>query len=325
MKFYLYPLQKIDYRIKWAYDQFFYKRWYKEAYSALLQHPERTNDPNLADFYVVSFTLMCLSFVGFNKQDLENRLTQLPYWNEGHKHVVFDFTDLPKTFYSNSNVSVFKSAFSVKNYDPTKDVSIPQFPRYRFTTEMVNEYAQHKNKLLSFKGHPRKGHNPIRDLLFEMNDDTELYVQEFSNNPKDFEFQLKNTMEITPSKDPMSYLNLLFTSRFSLLPRGNGWALSYRHIEAMNVGSIPVIISDDYQLPFSEHIDWSSCSVRIPESQVSQTLDIVKQEISKEEILRNNVNEIYQKYFSSTEKIIHTAIEIYSSKLATTTITNKTL
>ena len=315
MKFYLYPLQKIPYRIKWEYDQFFFKRWYKEAYGALLQHPNRTSNATEADFFVVSFTLMCLSFVSLNIEDLESRLETLPYWNNGQKHVVFDFTDKPETFYKNTNISIFKSAFSNKKYRPDKDVSIPQFPRYRFTEDMVNRYAKNKNKLVSFKGHPRKGHNPIRDKLFEMNDETDLFVQEFSNNPKDFEFTIEKTMQIKPSSNPMSYLNLLFTSRFSLLPRGNGWALSYRHIEAMNVGSIPVIISDEYQLPFSEYIDWETCSVRVRESEVPHTLEIIKKHVPEEINMRQRVTEIYHKYFSSTEKIINTALDIYVSKL----------
>lgn len=314
MKYYLYPLQKINIGIKWDYDDFFFQRWYKEAYTSLLNNSNRTDNPDEADFYIVSFTLICLSFVGFNKQELEYKLSQLPYWNNGVKHIVFDFTDLPNTFYSNKNVSIFKSAFSVEHYDPKKDVSIPQFPRYRFPEEIINKYSLEKNKLVSFKGHPRKGHNPIRDKLFEMNDN-ELMIKEFSNNPNDFEFKIGKTMEILPSNDEYSYLNLLFKSRFSLLPRGNGWALSYRHIETMNVGSIPVIISDNYALPFSELIDWDSCSIRVKENELDKLLEIVKSNLYREDELRKNVKDVYDKYFSSTDKIITTSLKIYISKL----------
>jgi glucuronyl/N-acetylglucosaminyl transferase EXT1 len=313
MKFYLYPLQKINVRIKWGYDKFFFDRWFKEAYTALLSNPNRTDNPEEATFYVVSFTLICLSFVGFNKQDLENKLINLPYWNDGKNNVVFDFTDLPNTFYQNKQVSVFKSAFSIKYYNSNKDVSIPQFPRYRFSKEMVKKYK--KYKLVTFKGHPRKGCNPIRDKLFEMNDNNEIIIKKFSNNPNEFEFKLGKTMEIIPSYDEFSYLNLLFTSRFSLLPRGNGWALSYRHIEAMNVGSIPVIISDNYALPFSELIDWNTCSIRVRENELDNLLEIVKSNLNREDELRENVKDVYDKYFSSTNKIINTSLEIYINKL----------
>ena len=311
MKFYLYPLQKINIRIKWDYDKFFFNRWLKESYTTLLKHPDRTDNVKEARFYIVSFTLICLSFVGFNKNNIENRLKNLPYWNNGKNHVVFDFTDLPNTFYSNKNVSVFKSAFSIEYYNPKKDVSIPQFPRYRFSKEIVQQYK--KDKLVTFKGHPRKGYNPIRDKLFEMNDN-ELIIKEFSNNPKDFEFKLGETMEILPSDDEFSYLNLVFRSRFSLLRRGNGWALSYRHLEAMNVESIPVIISDNYALPFSELIDWNSCSIRVKENELDKLLQIIKSNLDREDELRQNVKDVYDKYFCSTQKMIETAIKIYIDK-----------
>ena len=59
--FYLYPMDEIKINIKWDYDKFFYERWINEAYNALLENPYKTNNPNEADFFVVSFTLKCLS------------------------------------------------------------------------------------------------------------------------------------------------------------------------------------------------------------------------------------------------------------------------
>lgn len=312
MLFYLYPETKINYNIAWDYDKYFCERWYKEAYSALLNNVNRIENPEKADFFVVPFTLFCLSFVSFKIREIEYKLTKLPFWNDGKKHIVFDFTDSPKTFYRNKNVSVFKSAFSRDNYDYLKDVSIPQFPRYRFSEEMINKY--NKQKLISFKGHPRTGFNSIRDKLFEINNNEELFIKKFSNEPKDFEFKIGETFEIIPSNNEYSYLNLLFTSRFTLLPRGNGCALSYRHIEAMNVGSIPVIISDNYELPFKELIDWYSCSITVKESELNNLLDIVKSHLHREDDLKKNVKDVYAKYFSSTVKIIETAIDIYINK-----------
>ena len=313
MKYYLYPLQKIKKKIKWDYDTFFCERWLSESYDCLLKHPDRTDNPNEANFFIVSFTLICLSFVSFDKDDIIKKVVELKYWNDGINHIVFDFTDSSKYFYSNKNISIFKSAFSIEHYDLKNDVSLPQFPRYRFTDELLSKYE--KNKLVSFKGHPRNGHNPIRDKLFDMNDDNELFVKEFSNNPNDFEFKLSKDMEIIPSEDKNSYLNLLFTSRFSLLPRGHGCALSYRHIEAMNVGSIPVIISDNYALPFNELIDWNSCSIRVKENELCNLLEIIKSNLDREDELRQNVKDVYDKYFSSTEKIITTSLQIYMKKI----------
>ena len=66
MKFYLYPFTNIPHKIKWGYDKFFFNRWIKESILALTHHELRDDNPEDADFFIVSFTLMFLSFVSFN-------------------------------------------------------------------------------------------------------------------------------------------------------------------------------------------------------------------------------------------------------------------
>ena len=69
------------------------------------------------------------------------------------------------------------------------------------------------------------------------------------------------------------YANIQYNLPFAVATRGArayNWAMAARrhaaYIEAMNTGSIPVIISDNYVLPFNEVIDWNSCSIRIKEN-----------------------------------------------------------
>lgn len=294
--FYLYPMDEIKINIKWDYDKFFYERWINEAYNALLENPYKTNNPNEAKFFIVSFTLKCLSFVRFSKTEIEEKLEKLPYWNEGKNHVVFDFTDLPKTFHKNKNLSIFKSAFSIHNYNPKKDISIPQFPRYQ-----LNYSNKNKTILASFKGSINR--HPIRKkLLYSSNKNI---VIENSDN-------LSNTLN---NNDNNNYLNLLHNSTFTLLPRGNGFALSYRHIECMSCGSIPVIISDIYVLPFSELIDWEKCSIKINENNIENINNILENNLVNVDFLQKNGKEYFEKYLSSTKKIIDTSIEIYINKI----------
>ena len=315
MKFYLYPMKKIPIRIKWDYDKYFYKKWVLDSYNSLLLNEHRTNEPNKADFFIVSFTLQCLSFVGFNSEYIHKQLQQLPYWNNGNNHIVFDLTDSSKSFYKNKNLSIFKSAFSSIYYNSVKDVSIPQFPRYLLSDKLISNYK--KDKLVTFKGNLRPTFNKIRSKLLELNNDTDIIVKSFSNDPTEFEFKIKNDLEIIVSNNRFSYLNLLLTSRFSILPKGNGHALSYRHLEAMNVKSIPIIISDNYILPFNELIDWNSCSIIILEKDIDNLIEIINQNLYREDELRNNVSYYYNKYLSSNKKIIDTSINIFINKLTT--------
>lgn len=62
------------------------------------------------------------------------------------------------------------------------------------------------------------------------------------------------------------FIEGLRKSKFCLAPRGGGLH-SFRFFETMSAGRIPIIIADDYELPFENIIDYSQCSFSIPESE----------------------------------------------------------
>ena len=63
-------------------------------------------------------------------------------------------------------------------------------------------------------------------------------------------------------------LPLALNTTFALVPRGD-MPYAYRLIEALAFGAIPVILSDEYVLPFSEILDWQAFSVRWPYARAS--------------------------------------------------------
>lgn len=147
-----------------------------------------------------------------------------------------------------------------------------------------------------------------------MNDDISFITKKFENNVDDLEFIIKDdNLTIVPSLDPHSYLNLLYNSKFAILPRGTGYALSYRFIECMNLGCIPVIISDNYQLPFSNIIDYNTFTVIILEKDILDIKQILlerEKDINDIEYLYNNMIKIYQQYFSSSKVMLDLAIKL---------------
>jgi len=87
-------------------------------------------------------------------------------------------------------------------------------------------------------------------------------------------------------------------SIFSLCPRGYG-ATSYRLYEAMQLGAIPVYLSDKHLLPWSDEIDWNSFSIVIHASEfhniLQMTLGQTASDVRKmQEVLSN----IWDKHFS---------------------------
>lgn len=103
--------------------------------------------------------------------------------------------------------------------------------------------------------------------------------------------------KLTDSHDAENqYRHDLLTSKFALCPRGKG-SSSYRLFEAMSVGCVPVIISDNWiEPPF---VDWAACSVRIPENQVEFIASHLTSLGDTVEELSANCREIYQSNFSS--------------------------
>jgi hypothetical protein len=114
-----------------------------------------------------------------------------------------------------------------------------------------------KNYLFSFIG---RNSNPIRsrifDLTFERND---VLVQDSSK----FDF-FSNTIEEQMDRQRF-YFETLLTSKFSLCPRGSG-ASSIRLFESMQLGVVPVIISDAWIYPHG--IKWSEFSIILKEKDI---------------------------------------------------------
>jgi hypothetical protein len=68
-----------------------------------------------------------------------------------------------------------------------------------------------------------------------------------------------------------SYLQLAARSVFSFVPRGDAH-FSYRLLEVMSAGSIPVILSDGWELPFTGLVDWPGCAVVLPEAEAGNAV-----------------------------------------------------
>ena len=165
---------------------------------------------------------------------------------------------------------------------------VSQIPkRYKTPTE--------KKILASFVGSANT--HPLRIKMY----------QKFSNN-SDFYFSQRSWSEKVSEDQFENFVSNTKGSYFGLAPRGYG-KTSYRLYEIMQLGSVPVYISDDFWLPWSEDFDWDRAIIRCK----PEDLDIL--DLTLRDCLYSGeyddklqyIKESYDKYFtidSTTKKIL---------------------
>jgi hypothetical protein len=104
----------------------------------------------------------------------------------------------------------------------------------------------------------------------------------------------------------LAYAEAMASARFSLCPRGRG-AASIRLFESMKMGRACVVISDAWHP--NDGVDWSSFSIRVPESEVSRIPHILEEHADRAAEMGLRARAEWEKWFS--EKVrFHRVVEL---------------
>lgn len=107
------------------------------------------------------------------------------------------------------------------------------------------------------------------------------------------------------------YPNILEKGLFCIISRSSEHLAGEPNLlEALATNCIPIIISDNYVMPFSEILDWNLASIQIRESHLHSIMSVVKS-ISNDKILelQKHGRYFFKSYFESLEKIVLTALD----------------
>lgn len=137
------------------------------------------------------------------------------------------------------------------------------------------EYHLKRDVLANFIG--RVTHNIRAKMLSVIPKSNEFYISEHKHSLQD-------------------YCRIMARSMFTLCPRGYGQT-SFRILEAMQYGSIPVYISDEFIIP--HEIPFYTYGVQVKESEIGNLVSILRT-ITPEEIQHKQkaIKELFEKYFT---------------------------
>ncbi|XP_024964363.1 probable glycosyltransferase At5g25310 [Cynara cardunculus var. scolymus] len=206
--------------------------------------------------------------------------TKHPFWNKTHAadHFMLSCHDWgphaskghPNLY--NTSIRVLCNANSSEGFNPQKDVSLPEInlrtgniPPNLLSPPSSTTPRIH---LAFFAGGV---HGPIRPLLLHhwRGRDPDLQV---------YEYLPKN----------LDYYSFMFASKYCLCPSGYEVA-SPRIVESIYSECVPVIISENYVLPFSDVLKWEAFSIRVKVSEIGRLKEILTS-VPEEKYLRLKSN-----------------------------------
>ncbi|XP_021617129.1 probable glycosyltransferase At5g20260 [Manihot esculenta] len=190
-----------------------------------------------------------------------------PYWNRsnGGDHFLISCHDWAPDI-SLANPELYKNLIRVlcnantsEGFQPHRDVSLPEIiiPKAKLGPPHGQDVAPTNRTILAFFAGGCHGY--IRELLLD------------HWKHKDNEIQVHESLH----KKMKNYFELMGRSKFCPCPSGYEVA-SPRVVTAIQLGCVPVIISDNYTLPFSDVLDWSKFSVHIPSEKIPEIKKILE-------------------------------------------------
>ncbi|XP_002989572.2 probable glycosyltransferase At5g03795 isoform X1 [Selaginella moellendorffii] len=156
-----------------------------------------------------------------------------------------------------NSIRVLCNANTSEGYVPSKDASLPEIHLVggQVPSVLGGPPPEERRYLAFFAG---GDHGPVRPVLFK-------YWKEKDEDVRVF--------EKLPSRD--AYLDYMSHSKYCLCPGGYE-VNSPRIVEAIYNDCVPVVIADDFVLPFSDVLDWDAFSVKVLERDIPRLKTILQ-------------------------------------------------
>ncbi|NXW44098.1 EXT1C protein, partial [Nyctiprogne leucopyga] len=306
-----------------------------ESYSKILTSIQRsryyTPNPQEACLFVLSIdTLDRDHLSGQYVHNVDEKIHSFPLWNGGRNHLIFNLYSGTWPNYTEDlgfdigQAILAKASFYTENFRPGFDISIPLFSKDHPQRGgergwlYQDSIPPKKKYLLVFKGkrYLTGIGSGTRNALHHIHNGKDIISLTTCKHGKDWE-KHKDTRcdQDNVDYEKFDYQELLHNSTFCIVPRGRRLG-SFRFLEALQAACIPVLLSDGWELPFAEVIDWGKAAVVGNERLLLQIPSAVRC-IPAQRVLafQQQTQFLWDAYFSSVDKIVHTTLEIIKDRL----------
>uniref|UniRef100_A0A671VR36 Exostosin glycosyltransferase 1 n=1 Tax=Sparus aurata TaxID=8175 RepID=A0A671VR36_SPAAU len=290
-----------------------------------------TSDPGQACLFVLSLdTLDRDQLSPQYVHNLKTKVQNLPLWNDGRNHLIFnlysgtwpDYTE--DLGFDIGQAMLAKASISTENFRRNFDVSIPLFSKEHPRTGGERGYLKYnsippfRKYMLVFKGkrYLTGIGSDTRNALHHVHNAEDVVLLTTCKHGKDWQKHKDARCDKDNAEyDKYDYKEMLHNSTFCLVPRGRRLG-SFRFLEALQAACVPVMLSNGWELPFSEIIDWNTAAV-IGDERLLLQIPTTVRSIHQDKILslRQQTQFLWEAYFSSVEKIVLTTLEIIQDRV----------
>ncbi|XP_068180479.1 exostosin-1a-like [Antennarius striatus] len=304
---------------------------YQNILSTIEESRFYTPDPGKACLFVLGLDTLDQDHLSPHfVNNMKTKVQNLPLWNGGKNHIIFNlysgsWPDYKEDLDFDIGFAMLaKASIGTDNFRPNFDVSLPLFSKDHPKTGGESGYLKYnglppqRKYMLVFKGkrYLTGIGSETRNALYHIHNTEDVILLTTCKHGKDWQKHKDARCDIDNAEyDKYDYKELLFNSTFCLVPRGRRLG-SFRFLEALQAACVPVMLSNGWELPFSEIIDWNTASVIGDERLLLQIPSIVRS-ISQGQILslRQQTQFLWEAYFNSVEKIVITTLEIIQDRV----------
>jgi len=224
------------------------------------------------------------------------KIIEWAHMNKEHNVLLLNMNPFFRVPIITANLSnVYVADINLSIFERCKKFETISFPALPLQSSAERKIGRRKINI-SFQG---VDSHPIRRFLTSFNDGSNTVIR-----IKDKSMHDTLMLDATAQKCDIEYIELLHDTNFALVPRGDAM-FSYRLLEVMSHGCVPVIISDGWVLPFDRLIGWNSFAYIINFDLISRFLPLLHS-VPDEELIRRQalVYQTYDSYFLDLPTIL---------------------